>query len=395
MNVISTSWKWIQTVSDFGTPLHVACFNGNLSLVDALLKGGAEFRVKGPANQTPLFIAALRGHFKVVKLLSAKGSALDDQDTLGLTALHAAIIENHEDVAVGLIRAGCGVKKRDSKGNLPIHYAVKNSQIGIIKLLEKAGCSIDSRNSNFETPLTLAVLSGNIDCISIILKLGCDVNVSRPDRSTALHTLVSCCHGNQKFHKILKLLLLADADIDAQAFNTLETPLYRAISLGKPDFAELLLAYGADMNLSSPFDITALHLAYIKQYYHIASMMLHCGLIWKRERWIKQISTSNCDQSKHFHDNVIAVRNKPQNLVNLCRTSFRKKTRGQLFRILSAMHMTPKPVKSYLCLSDMWLTSSLCDLDPKDSRLSSDLDEFLADPVSVKIVPRPDLDYEY
>ena len=51
------------------TPLHSAAWNGQREVIEALLEGGAEPRVKNDRGETPLYLAAWVRRQDVVQLL--------------------------------------------------------------------------------------------------------------------------------------------------------------------------------------------------------------------------------------------------------------------------------------------------------------------------------------
>ena len=54
-------------------PLHTACADGNMNLVQELLDNDANFEMEDDDDTTPLHIACLNGHTSVAQLLHRKG----------------------------------------------------------------------------------------------------------------------------------------------------------------------------------------------------------------------------------------------------------------------------------------------------------------------------------
>lgn len=183
------------------------------------------------------------------------------------------------------------------------------------------------------------------------------MNSSKPDGNCPIHTLVSKYDNSYplNFEQVLKILLLAGCDINAQAFSTLETPLYRALSFCNSQVAETLLVYGANPNLSSPFDITALHLAFKKKMPRMVEMMLNSGIDMSRERWINHVPLSHDGESQKLITEVIKRKKEPISLVKLCRIAYRK-NRKYLFKDLSYRSDIPLSVKKYILFSDLSLS---------------------------------------
>ena len=114
----------------------------------------------------------------------------------------------------------------------------------------------------------------------------------------------------------------------------------------------MLLSYGADPNLSSPFDMTALQFAYTNQYTQTAIMMLHCGIQWKRERWLKYLTGVQVKEPNSIIGMIQSWKSEPVKLINLCRISVRKHYREKLFSVVDELKV-PKRVKKFLLLRDL------------------------------------------
>jgi len=166
---------------------------------------------------------------------------------------------------------------------------------------------------------------------------------------------VSKCDSSYpvEFERVLKLLLLSGCDVNTQAFNTLETPLYRAISFSKFTVAKVLLAYGADPNLSSPFDITALHLAVLKKVPEVVTMMLLSGINWSREHWLENLTPSQTGDSQSLIADIHKWRRCTTSLVNICRQVFRKHHTKHLYSTISNRTDIPTIVKQFILFSDV------------------------------------------
>ena len=90
-----------------GTPLTVAAYEGNLTKVRALLKGGAEVNAE-TGGWSAMEAAASHGHTEVVKVLIEAGA--DVKGRLGRKALKQAILGGHSGTARALIASGVDVK---------------------------------------------------------------------------------------------------------------------------------------------------------------------------------------------------------------------------------------------------------------------------------------------
>ena len=103
------------------SPLGVAAFSGNMAVIAALLKNGAD------ANQDsmlpPLHNAAKHGHDAVVDILLSYGANVNKVDYDGSSPLHCAAESGHDTVVTILIKMGADVNQVDHDGDRPIDVA--------------------------------------------------------------------------------------------------------------------------------------------------------------------------------------------------------------------------------------------------------------------------------
>ena len=182
------------------------------------------------------------------------------------------------------------------------------------------------------------------------LFLGCGVNIQKPDGSGLLHAVVSRNNTSCNTCDIMELLIAAGCRLNTCAYNTLETPLYRALSLKKAAFAQVLISHGANPNLSSPFDVTALHLACRNRDFVSINLLLHSGINWKRERWIEQVSYFQTQEDVEIFQLLKSWRREPMSLVNLSRNTIRQNLKNKLVSKIGQLKV-PTSVKNFLLFS--------------------------------------------
>jgi ankyrin repeat protein len=105
------------------TVLHLACFLGNLKIVQTLIRAKADLNVEDGDKLTPLRTAFRMGRQEIVSYL----------------------IEQKADV-----------NYRDEKKNTVLHYAVTETDVSIVRLLINAQADIDTVGYCWMTPLDLA-----------------------------------------------------------------------------------------------------------------------------------------------------------------------------------------------------------------------------------------------
>mmetsp|Transcript_16589 Transcript_16589/g.14432 ORF Transcript_16589/g.14432 Transcript_16589/m.14432 type:complete len:97 (+) Transcript_16589:460-750(+) len=72
------------------TPLHFACLNGNIDLINLLLYNEANIDAETTLKFTPLIIASQKGHEEIVQLLINSGADVNCKDIYNNTPLHYA-----------------------------------------------------------------------------------------------------------------------------------------------------------------------------------------------------------------------------------------------------------------------------------------------------------------
>ncbi len=141
------------------TLLHGASAAGNLPIVAALLKLGADANVKDGGGHTPLYSAAneCRGGGPVVRALVQAGAKVDACDGVKrCTALHMAARRGDVEVAGALLECGADIEARDSLGETPLRRAVNCGKTDVAALLLAKGADPHSVGSKGLTPLSAA-----------------------------------------------------------------------------------------------------------------------------------------------------------------------------------------------------------------------------------------------
>ena len=122
------------------TPLHIACFNGDLQELIRLLEDNNINYVNYVNNymQTALHIACQNGHINIVDELIKNGAIVDCYDFNWNSPLHYACENNHLEIVKILIKNN-NIKSINSRNKLceqtPLHIACENNYFEIIKML--------------------------------------------------------------------------------------------------------------------------------------------------------------------------------------------------------------------------------------------------------------------
>lgn len=159
-----------KEIEDKITFLHHAADNGQLEVIEALLKSGAEINVNNPDTHghPPIDYAVANGYLDVVEALynyNNSGYDVDDKNIL----LRMAVKNDHVSIAKFFIKNGADPNAVDADGYSPMYYAVKKGYLEVVKLLIKNGADVNQSNNDVSL-LRLAVRKGHFDTVDLLLK---------------------------------------------------------------------------------------------------------------------------------------------------------------------------------------------------------------------------------
>ncbi len=234
------------------TPLLLASLEGRAKMVEFLLDLGAHPNGEGKvhaelladsalevepgdsAPTAPLHAAADRGHATIVELLVRRGADVELPGYRGRTALLLAAKRGSTTVVRRLIEAGANVDGADDAGNRPLSEAIAESHRGVVALLIESGADLDAFNADGETPLSVSVYRNDVATAARLIEAGAGVGLRQYDGDTALHR--AAVDGRTR---MVELLLEAGADVGVRN-NWDETPLDLALDRGHDAAVELL-----------------------------------------------------------------------------------------------------------------------------------------------------------
>ncbi|XP_035782151.1 DNA-binding protein RFXANK-like [Anopheles albimanus] len=109
------------------TPLHWACYYGQLAAVAVLVKCGADVNRQASDMITPLLLAGAGGHNEIVRLLLEKGASINHMDIVGNSALMYASAGNQPHTCNELLNGGANLTVTNEDGESAYSLAVKNN----------------------------------------------------------------------------------------------------------------------------------------------------------------------------------------------------------------------------------------------------------------------------
>ena len=137
------------------TLLHSACNPGSHEVATLLLSLGAVVNARDCFDETPLHLACWRGNVDTVRLLLDHG-AEDNLSHGGLTAFHQACMDGHIELVRLFIQRGANIHVKGSYGYTALHLACIAHRQDIVRLLLTHGANSLAENKMGTTPMDIA-----------------------------------------------------------------------------------------------------------------------------------------------------------------------------------------------------------------------------------------------
>ena len=248
---------------NYKTPLHLASAHGRWTVIDCLLKCGANPNAQCENGTTPLMqawegcLALERGNdfIHTFKLLIAGGADINARADDGSTLLLRVISE---------CNAGTRDMRHTPEYRWLVHYLLENHvDVNTHGTVEQI------------TPLYAAIMNIDLDTARLLIHSGADINVAcGKDNATVLYDAAGSGAGGVV---AVKFCLENGADPHFRLPGLGWTPLHKAATGGTVEIAELLLLHGADVNARTIDEITPLALARFKLHTAIANTLSRSG----------------------------------------------------------------------------------------------------------------------
>ncbi|RYW88246.1 hypothetical protein D7219_12480 [Legionella pneumophila] len=328
--------------------LHQAVASDNYELTKQLLSRTSVVDCLNAKGQTPLMLAALQGNVTIAQLLIAGGAQPDRCDHKQLNSLHYAILGKSETVALhvlpllrqrhyasqegmtpllyaaqqgmlSVVSALCSdsnaLNQVDSLGRNALHLAALHGHVHVIKYLAQRGFRLDqvecpssekrSQRSLKRTALHYAALKAQLDAVVTLLQLGADMYatdvignglceyavISQDPEMLRFVQSMSLYHQPERSGKILRAGVMVDHPevvsemiLNGRTLTTLDesgnSVLHSAARNNSGEAIELLLQ-GDDipLNLKNRFGDTPLHVAARFGHVRIIEALLEAGAI--------------------------------------------------------------------------------------------------------------------
>ncbi|MGB7555195.1 MAG: ankyrin repeat domain-containing protein [Candidatus Korobacteraceae bacterium] len=122
--------------ADGFTPLHLACFFGQLKAAEILVRHGADTNAVSPSRIAIIHSAAASRNADLLKLVLEAGANPNSQQQRGYTALHEAAMHNSVERAQALLKAGADPAIQSDEGQTAADMAAQNGNKGVLEVLQ-------------------------------------------------------------------------------------------------------------------------------------------------------------------------------------------------------------------------------------------------------------------
>lgn len=232
-SIRSTNWDLYHEARD-----------GNLDRVEELITQGANVNNQdGESNSSPLHIACKNTHVAVVQCLLGHHADVNIRDENGHTPLHVAVNNN--------------IDKAPAVGDTREHDARV-----VVKLLIENNADIHARDSIGRTPLHVCVKHPTVT--EVLLSAGADCNLLDNKNRNTLHYVID--------ERVAEILCRAEIDLNLQDMNG-RTPLHEASWFNRHEVVRVLIRAGADIDIKDKVDVTAYQMAKARESKQVTEML--------------------------------------------------------------------------------------------------------------------------
>ena len=268
------------TDEDGRTLLHCAAGEGQITVVELLIKRGCRIDPVDNIGWTPSIYAAACDHVQTVQLLKQRSNELrkeqystDGVDSRGRSVLHVAAASGDINQAE-LLGGRETMTKVAGDAGTPLHQAVAEGHKDIVSLLLKEGCPINVVDSEGRSLLHYAAQYGEIYMIEMLAGQGLDVNIGDDEGWTPLHDAAAC----GQLESLRTLLRLGGRESMTKLVGLHGTPLHQAVANGHKDIVSLLLNEGCPINVVDSKGSSVLIPATQYGHIHMIEMLSEQGL---------------------------------------------------------------------------------------------------------------------
>ena len=278
-------------------PLEEAAASGNLSIVQLLVKHGADLNHRDRDGWSPIHWAAEEGHLEIVRLLLDYGANSNAVSSYGTSPLHCAANGGHVSIVSLLLERVSDPLKTTCHGWTPLHHAAFMGRSQVVQRLleEQSVRSTASQQDNHGwSVLHLAIQSRDVATVRILLEASVIPEPQTLFDESGLTAEEWLDRGSASHSKKALINLAFSKSRCCRAV----TGLRQAVTIGSIALVRLLLELGHDINGMNSGRRTALYYAVKKRMLPIMDLLLDMGadpniLPTGRKNWEDFISSGD------------------------------------------------------------------------------------------------------
>ncbi|XP_028250574.1 kinase D-interacting substrate of 220 kDa B isoform X2 [Parambassis ranga] len=243
----------------------------NLAAIKAHLDKFRDVDSRSDNGQTPLMVAAEQGNLEIVQELIRRGANINLDDVDCWTALISAAKEGHIDVVGELLENNANLEHRDMGGWTALMWAAYKGRTVVAQLLLEKGANPNITGQYSVYPIIWAAGRGHGEIVHLLLLHGAKVNCSDKYGTTPLIWAARKGHYESVMH-----LLANGADADQEGANSM-TALIVAVKGGYTEVVKELLKRNPNVNMTDKDGNTALAIAAKEGHTEIVQDLLDAG----------------------------------------------------------------------------------------------------------------------
>ncbi|XP_075053089.1 ankyrin repeat and SOCS box protein 11 [Mixophyes fleayi] len=221
----------------------------------------------------------------------------------------------------------------------PLHEACLGGHVSCAKVLLENRAHVNIVTVNGITPLCNACSSGSVACVSMLLDYGANPELEN-QLVFPLHEAVVRGH-----RECAEMLIAFGAEIDKELQNT-GTPLYLACAHQRTDCVKRLLELGANVNHGKHRD-TPLHAAARKSSEDIVKLLIDYGAIVKYKNMEGKYPI-DLSPPRSAVERALLVAEGPATLAQLCRLSIRKSLGSSCLQVVPRLQLPNRLIQFLL-----------------------------------------------
>ncbi|KAM8976863.1 ankyrin repeat and SOCS box protein 11 [Pelodytes ibericus] len=183
---------------------------------------------------------------------------------------HFYIVRGNRKEAARIAEEIYGIAQGSWADRSPLHEAAFHGRLLSVKTLIAQGFNVNILTIDKVSPLHEACLGGHVSCAKVLMENGAHVNIVTIDGVTPLYNACSC-------GSVACVSMLLEHGADPELETQLVFPLHETVIRGHRECAEILIAYGLDIDKEVQNVGTPLYLACVHQRTDCVKKLLELG----------------------------------------------------------------------------------------------------------------------